>query len=122
LTFEPAPGARRNREAVILIAGDGHMFREPAIAIPAIAIVLITSFHVTASSHAAIATADAQAIIARDAFGCQSPWQVIEGRDCYKLPAGTEVIIVSGDDFFACVVWPGTQRCKWIARDVLRKR
>jgi len=97
------------------------MFREPVIAIPGVAIVFITSLHVTESSHTAVATLDAQAIIARDALACQSPWQVIEGRDCRKLPAGTEVNIVSGDEFFACVVWPGTQRCMWIARDLLRK-
>ena len=97
------------------------MFREPVIAIPAIAMLLITSLHGTAFSHTAVATLDAQAIIARDAFACQSPWQVLEGRECHKLPAGTAVNIVSGDEFFACVVWPGTQRCMWIARDRLRK-
>jgi hypothetical protein len=101
--------------------GDGRMFREPVIAIPAIATVLIASFHTTAFSQAAVATLDAQAIIARDAFACQSPWQVLEGRDCHKILAGTEVNIVSGDEFFACVVWPGAQRCMWIARDALRK-
>jgi hypothetical protein len=89
--------------------------------IPAIAMVLTASLYVTASSHTAVATLDAQAIVARDAFACQSPWQVIEGRECHKIPAGTEVNIVSGDEFFACVVWPGTQRCMWIARDMLRK-
>jgi len=97
------------------------MFRQPVIATSAVAIVLIASLHVTASSHTAIAALDVQAIIARDTFACHSPWQVIEGRDCHKLPAGTEVNIVSGDEFFACVVWPGIQRCMWIARDVLRK-
>jgi hypothetical protein len=97
------------------------MFREPAIALPAVAIALIASLHGTASSHAVVATLDAQAIVARDAFACQSPWQIIERRDCHKLPAGTEVNIVSGDEFFACVVWPGAQRCMWVARDVLRK-
>ena len=101
--------------------GDGRMFREPAIAIFAIAIVFITSLHVAASSDTAVATADAQAIIARDALACQSPWQIIQGHDCHTLSAGTKVDIVSGDAFFACVVWPGTQRCMWIARDVLRK-
>jgi len=97
------------------------MLREPATAIAAIAIVLIASLHVTAASHAAVATLDAQAVTARDAFACHSPWQVIEGRDCHKVPAGTEVNIVSGDEFFACVVWPGMQRCMWVSRDVLRK-
>jgi hypothetical protein len=97
------------------------MFRQPVIAIPVIAIVLIASLHGTASSRTAVATLDAQAILARDAFACHSPWQVIKGRDCHKLPAGTEVNVVSEDDFFACVVWSGTQRCMWIARDVLRK-
>jgi hypothetical protein len=97
------------------------MFGAAVIAVPAIAIVLIVSLEVSASSHTAIATLDAQAIIARDAVACQSPWQVIKGRDCHKLPAGTEVNVVSEDDFFACVVWSGTQRCMWIARDVLRK-
>jgi len=63
-----------------------------------------------------------QAVIARETFACQSPWQVIEGRGCRKLAAGTEVDVVSGDDFFACVVWPDTQRCMWVARDALRKR
>src|SRR5215467_6265490 len=103
--------------------GDGRMFRTLATAIPAIAAVLIASLQVTASSQTAVATLDlaSQAIVARDAFACQSPWQVIEGRECHKLPAGTKVNIVSGDDFFACVVWPGTQRCMWVARDVLRK-
>ena len=117
----PVLGARRHWGVVALVPGDGRMFREPAIAILAVAMVLIASLHVTASPHLAVATLDAQAIVARDAFACQSPWQVIKGRDCHKLPAGTEVNIVSGDEFFACVVWPGTQRCLWIARDVLRK-
>ena len=97
------------------------MFRMPVIALPAVAIALIASLHVAASSHAAVATLDAQAIIARDAFACQSPWQILERRDCHRLAAGTEVNIVSGDEFFACVVWPGAQRCMWVARDVLRK-
>jgi hypothetical protein len=52
---------------------------------------------------------------------CQSPWQVLEGRECRALAAGTEVSVVSGDEFFACIVWAGTQRCMWVARDVLRK-
>jgi len=95
----------------------------PGIAIRAGAIALIASLHVAASLHTAAAALDlvAQAIVARDAFACQSPWQVIQGRDCHKLAAGTAVNIVGGDEFFACVVWPGTQRCMWIARDVLRK-
>ena len=97
------------------------MFREPVIALLAVAIALIASFNGTASSHTAIATLDAQAIIARDAFACHSPWQIIERHDCHKLAAGTEVNVVSGDEFFACVVWPGAQRCMWVARDVLRK-
>jgi len=63
-----------------------------------------------------------QAVIARETFACQSPWQVLEGHGCRKLAAGTEVDVVSGDDFFACVVWPDTQRCMWVARDALRKR
>jgi hypothetical protein len=83
--------------------------------------VLIASLYLTASSPTAVAALDTQAIIARDAFVCQSPWQVLEGRDCHKIAAGTEVNIVSGDEFFACIVWPGTQRCMWIARDMLRK-
>jgi hypothetical protein len=91
--------------------------REPAIAILAVATVLIASLHVAASPP----TLDTQAIIARNAFACQSPWQVITARDCHEVSAGTAVNIVSGDEFFACVVWPGTQRCLWIARDVLRK-
>lgn len=100
-----------------------RMFRRLVIGIPAIAIVLIASLRVTASSDKAVATLDltTQAIVARDTFACHSPWQVIEGRDCHKIPAGTRVDIVSGDEFFACVVWPGTQRCMWIARDVLRR-
>jgi hypothetical protein len=114
-------GARRHCEVVALVPGDGRMFREPAIAILAIAKVLVASLHVTASPRTAVATLDAQAVIARDAFACQSPWQAIKGRDCHKLPAGTAVNIVSGDDFFACVVWSGAQRCMWIARDLLRK-
>ena len=120
------------------------MFREPAIAIPAALVprtrssfassvpqawanlgigtlALTASLHFTASSHAAVATLDAQAVIARDAFACHSPWQVIQRVGCRELPAGTEVNIVSADEFFACVVWSGTQRCMWIARDVLRK-
>jgi hypothetical protein len=98
------------------------MFRKPMIVSPAVAIWLIASLYSTESSHTAVATLDAQTVIARDAFACQSPWQILEGRDCHKLSAGTEVNIVSGDDFFACVVWAGTQRCMWVARDVLRKR
>lgn len=100
------------------------MFTEPAIAIAAVAIALTASLHLVASSHpavAAAATLEAQAILARDAFACQSPWQVIQKVGCRELPAGTEVNIVSADEFFACVVWSGTQRCMWIARDVLRK-
>jgi hypothetical protein len=99
------------------------MFRRLVIVIPAVAIVLIASLHVMRSSHTAAATLDltVQAIVARDAFACHSPWQVLERRDCHKLAAGTQVNIVSGDEFFACVVWPGAQRCMWIARDMLRK-
>lgn len=100
------------------------MFKDLGISIPAVAVTLAASLHVTMISfHSAVAALDlaAQAIVARDALACQSPWQVIEGRDCHKLPAGTEVNIVGGDEFFACVVWSGTQRCMWIARDLLRK-
>jgi hypothetical protein len=105
------------------IPGVGLVFKSLGIAIPAVALALATSLHVMTSLHPAVAALDlaAQAIVARDAFVCQSPWHVIEGRDCHKLPAGTEVNIVGGDEFFACVVWPGTQRCMWIARDQLRK-
>ena len=104
-------------------SGDGRVSTSPGIAIRAGAIVLIASLHVAASLHTAAAALDlaAKAIVARDAYACQSPWQVLERRDCQKLAAGTEVNIVGGDEFFACVVWPGTQRCMWIARDVLRK-
>jgi hypothetical protein len=63
-----------------------------------------------------------QAVIARETFACHSPWQVLEGHGCRKLVAGTEVDVVSGDDFFACVVWPDTRRCMWVARDALRRR
>jgi hypothetical protein len=97
------------------------MLREPAIPILAIAIMLIASTHVAASPPTAVATLEAQAVLARDAFACQSPWQVIKSHDCHKLAAGTTVHIVSGDEFFACVVWAGAQRCMWIARDALRK-
>jgi hypothetical protein len=100
------------------------VFKSQGIAIPAVAVALTASLHVIMISfHPAIAALElaARAIVARDAFACQSPWQVIEGRDCHKLPAGTEVNIVGGDEFFACVVWSGTQRCMWIARDLLRK-
>ena len=99
------------------------MFKSLGIAIPAVAITLTASLHVMTSFHPALAALElaAQAIVASDAFACQSPWQVIEGRNCHKLPAGTAVDIVGGDEFFACVVWPGTQRCMWVARDRLRK-
>ena len=99
------------------------MFKRLVIAVPVAAMVLVASLCVLPSSHTAVAALEpaAQAIVARDAFACQSPWQVLEGRHCQKVPAGTAVNIVSGDEFFACVVWPGTQRCMWIARDVLRK-
>ena len=100
------------------------MFKSPGIAFPAVAVTLATSLQlITTSFHPAAAALElaAQAIVARDAFACQSPWQAIQSRDCHKLPAGTEVNIVGGDEFFACVVWPGTQRCLWIARDHLRK-
>jgi hypothetical protein len=109
----PAPGGG------CFDAGRGPMYKRLVSAIPALAIVLVAS----PSSHTAVAAVElaAQAIVARDAFACQSPWQVLERRDCHKLPAGTAVEIVSGDQFFACVVWPGTQRCMWIARDMLRK-
>jgi hypothetical protein len=63
-----------------------------------------------------------QAVIAKETFACQSPWQVLEHRECQKLPAGTEVDVVSGDEFFACVVWQGARRCMWVVRDALRKR
>jgi hypothetical protein len=99
------------------------MLRKVAITIPAIAIVTIASLYVGASPYTAPATLDpaAEAVVARDTFACQSPWQLIEGRECRGLPAGTEVTIVSGDEFFVCVVWPGTQRCMWVSRDVLRR-
>jgi hypothetical protein len=98
------------------------VFKSLGIVIPAVAVALTASLQLT-SFRPAVAALElaAQAIVARDAFACQSPWQAIQGRDCQKLPAGTEVNIVGGDEFFACVVWPGTQRCLWIARDHLRK-
>src|SRR5262249_6013579 len=121
LRGEAVLGAWRRRGASK--CGDGRVSTKPGIAIRAGAIVLIASLHVAASSQTAVAALDlaGQAIVARDAFACQSPWQVLERRDCQKLPAGTAVNIVGGDEFFACVVWPGTQRCMWIARDLLRK-
>ena len=70
----------------------------------------------------ALADPVTQAVIARETSACQSPWQVLEGRGCRILAAGTEVDVVSGDNFFACVVWPDTQRCMWVARDALRRR
>jgi hypothetical protein len=99
------------------------MFRKATIATTATAVVLIASLHVFTSLCAAAATPDpmAQAVVARDTSACQSPWQVIEGRECHGLPAGTKVNVVSGDDFFACIVWPGAQRCMWVTRDVLRR-
>ena len=126
---EPAPVAFDGRSSAwrlsasgeASIRGIGLVFKSVGIAIPAVAAALTASLHVMASFQPAVAALDAQAILAREALACQSPWQVIEGRDCHKLPAGTEVNIVSGDEFFACVVWPGAKRCMWIARDVLRK-
>ena len=93
------------------------------MAIPTPATILIVSLHVAASFHAAAATVDltVQAVVVRETLACQSPWKALEGRDCHKLAAGTEVNVVSGDEFFACVVWPGAQRCMWVARDMLRK-
>jgi len=110
-------------ERTVSVPGEGVMLRKAAITIPACAIAAIASLYARPSPNTVAATLDlmTQAVIARDAFACQSPWQVIEGRECRGVPAGTEVNIVSGDDFFACVVWPGTQRCMWVARDVLRK-
>ena len=89
-----------------------------------ISMLCIAWLVVSASGGAAVAALDpvTQAVVVRDALACQSPWQAIEGRDCRKLAVGTEVDVVSGDEFFACVVWPGAQRCMWVARDVLRKR
>ena len=86
-------------------------------------ILLVASVVILSSARGApITDPVTQAVIARETFACQSPWQVLEARGCRKLAAGTEVDVVSGDDFFACVVWPGTQRCMWVARDALRKR
>jgi len=86
-------------------------------------ILLVALFVVLPSARGtAVADLVTQAVITRETFACQSPWQVLEHRECQMLPAGTEVDIVSGDAFFACVVWRGTQRCMWVARDALRKR
>jgi hypothetical protein len=100
-----------------------RMPRTAIIAIAFMAVAPVASLHVAASSHAAVAALDlvSPAVVTKDTVACQSPWQVFGGRDCLALPKGTEVNIVSGDDFFACVVWPGTQRCMWVARDVLRR-
>jgi hypothetical protein len=105
------------------MSGEGRMFRKATIVSAGIAIGLVASLHVLTSLHTAAAAPDltAQAVVARDTFACQSPWQVIEGRECHGLSAGTKVNVVSGDEFFACIVWPGTQRCMWVARDVLRR-
>ena len=84
----------------------------------------IASLLAWASAGNAVAAIDAttQAVVTRDTVACQSPWQAIEGRECRKLAAGTEIDVVSGDEYFACVVWSGTQRCMWVSRDALRKR
>jgi hypothetical protein len=124
LTIEAAFGASAYvAKQAVSMAGEGRMFRRATIATAAIAIGLIASFQILASLDTAAATPDlmAQAVVARDTSACQSPWQVIEGRGCHGLPAGTKVNVVSGDDFFACIVWPGTQRCMWVARDALRR-
>ena len=98
------------------------MLRAAVIAVVFVAIWPMASLHVPGSS-SAVAALDlsSNAVVTRNTFACQSPWQVIEARGCHELPAGTQVDIVSGDDFFACVVWPGAQRCMWVARDVLRR-
>jgi hypothetical protein len=87
-------------------------------------ILLVASVVILSSARGGAPITDpmTQVVIARETFACQSPWQVLEARGCRKLAAGTEVDIVSGDDFFACVVWPDTQRCMWVARDALRRR
>jgi hypothetical protein len=86
-------------------------------------ILLVASLFVLSSARGtAVADVVTHAVIARETFACQSPWQVLEGRECRILAAGTAVDVVSGDEFFACVVWPDTQRCMWVARDALRGR
>jgi len=115
------PGARPALRDERFDHRDSRVFREPAIAITVAAAVLIAPLHDASCARTAVAALETQAVIARDSFACHSPWQVIQGQDCHKLTAGTEVNVVTGDEFFACVVWPGTQRCMWISRDVLRK-
>jgi hypothetical protein len=87
----------------------------------AIALTVPTWFQTAWSTSPPALDVGTHAVVARDTMVCQSPWQVLEGRECRKLSAGTEVSVVSGDEFFACIVWSGTQRCMWVARDVLRK-
>jgi hypothetical protein len=103
--------------------GERCMLGEAVIKIAAIAILLIAAMHGVAWYSTAAAAPDlmAQAVVARDTFACQSPWQVIESHECRVIAAGTQVNVVGGDDFFACVVQPGMQRCMWISREVLRK-
>jgi hypothetical protein len=73
------------------------------------------------STSAPALDAATHAVVVRDTKACQSPWQVMEGRECSVLSAGTQVSVVSGDEFFACIVWSGAQRCMWVARDALRR-
>jgi hypothetical protein len=83
-----------------------------------VALVLVLS-HARDTAVADVAT---QAVIARETIACQGPWQALDRGECQILQVGTEVDVVRGDEFFACVMWQITERCMWVSRDVLRKR
>jgi hypothetical protein len=87
------------------------------------AVLLTASFWPDSARSTSVPAPDGatHAVVARDTMVCQSPWHVLEARECRTLSAGTEVSVVSSDEFFACVVWSGTQRCMWVARDALRR-
>ena len=98
---------------------DGSLTRRSLIG-PILLVALV--FVLSSSRGTAVADDVTEAVVARDTIGCQLPLQVPDRGECQILRVGTEVDVVSGDELFACVVWRDTQRCMWVARDVLRKR
>jgi hypothetical protein len=102
-----------------LVCHDGSLIRRSLMG-PILLVTLV--FVLFAARGSAVADVVTQATIVRETIACQSPWPVLNRGECQILRVGTEVDVVSGDEFFACIMWRNTQRCKWVARDVLRKR
>src|ERR1051326_1455953 len=87
----------------------------------ALSLTVPTWFHTAWGTSPPALDVGTHAVVARDTMVCQSPWQVLEGRECRALAAGRGVSVVRGDSFSAAMVGGGTQRCWGVGGEVLPK-